>query len=288
MDSVSVVSTQQNSKVRESSFELIRLLAQWMIVIYHIYLVHIYVLNNVPFDKAIWLPLHIGVPLFILISGYWGIRVSGKGLGRLIGQMLIYTVPLILLYNYLHGISGGKTLIKSLLFVSNTPYWFMRTYLCLYLFAPVVNHYLNDINLKNRVYLIASLLFISVYMGTLAGVDPALNDGKNLGNFVLLYVLGNTLHVYGYVWRAWSQRNIFLVWIVLNIFLVVIYSVFIDNIIGKALFKASFPYNSPILIVNAIIFLMLVAKKPFKSKLVNYLGASALSIYLLHCTPLYI
>lgn len=63
---------------------------------------------------------------------------------------------------------------------------------------------------------------------------------------------------------------------------------FINNIIGKALFKAPFPYNGPILIVNAIIFLMLVAKKPFKSKLVNYLGASALSIYLLHCTPFFI
>lgn len=87
MDLVSAVSIQANSKVRESSFELIRLLAQWMIVVYHIYSVHIYALNNVPFNKAIWLPLHIGVPLFILIGGYWGIRVSGKLLRQLIEQM---------------------------------------------------------------------------------------------------------------------------------------------------------------------------------------------------------
>lgn len=55
----------------------------------YIYSVHISALNNVIFNNATWLPLHIGVPLFILIGGYWGIRVSGKRLRRLIGQMLI-------------------------------------------------------------------------------------------------------------------------------------------------------------------------------------------------------
>lgn len=55
----------------------------------YIYSVHISALNNVTFNNATWLPLHIGVPLFILIGGYWGIRVSGKRLRQLIEQMLI-------------------------------------------------------------------------------------------------------------------------------------------------------------------------------------------------------
>ena len=88
-------------KVRESSFELVRLIAQLMIVVYHIYLIAITPVYDVAFNKAIWLPLHIGVPLFILISGYWGIHISGKGLFRLLGQMLVYTAILTVVYDYL-------------------------------------------------------------------------------------------------------------------------------------------------------------------------------------------
>lgn len=94
---------------RESSFELIRILAQWMIVLYHI-MIYIATISDVPLYTAIWLPLHIGVPLFVLISGYWGIRVSCKGLLRLLGQMFVYTIPLLIIYNYLH--LGVKSLLR--------------------------------------------------------------------------------------------------------------------------------------------------------------------------------
>lgn len=95
------------TKTRESSFELLRIIAQFMIVLYHIYLFFVYPTTNADIDKAIWMPLHIGVPLFVLISGYFGIKVSGKGIFRLIGQMFVYTVPLVLLFNMLISVSGG-------------------------------------------------------------------------------------------------------------------------------------------------------------------------------------
>ena len=92
---------------RESSFELIRLIAMFMIVLYHIYVKHIYCIYDTSFNQAIYMPLHIGVTLFLLISGYWGIRVSGRGMAKLLGQMFIYTVPMMLIFNYLNGIGGG-------------------------------------------------------------------------------------------------------------------------------------------------------------------------------------
>ena len=92
-----------HTKVRESSFELIRLLAMWMIVMYHQYCHHINFAFPSAFNKAIYLPLHIGVVLFLLISGYWGIRVSGKSLFSLLSRMFVYGVPMTLIYNYLRG-----------------------------------------------------------------------------------------------------------------------------------------------------------------------------------------
>ena len=106
-------------------------------------------------------------------------------------------------------IFGGvnKQFLKDCLFISHTPYWFIRTYLCLYLFSPVLNKYLENITAKNRFILIGVLFFISFYLGTSHG-DPSLSDGKNLANFSLLYLLGNTLHAYEERWKGFSNKNL--------------------------------------------------------------------------------
>jgi len=81
-------------KERESSFELIRILAQFFIVFYHIFLFFIYPVTQNPYHKAIWLPLHIGVVLFVLISGYFGIKSSVKGFIKLVLTMAVLYIPL--------------------------------------------------------------------------------------------------------------------------------------------------------------------------------------------------
>lgn len=53
--------------------------------------------------QGIQIPLHIGVILFVLISGYFGIKRSFKGLIRLLTMTAIYYVPIALITN---GIGG--------------------------------------------------------------------------------------------------------------------------------------------------------------------------------------
>lgn len=79
---------------RESSFELIRIVAQFMIVIYHLFLFFMYPMYGDTFYKAVQIPLHIGVLLFVLISGYFGIKTSAKGFLKLIGMIAIYYIPI--------------------------------------------------------------------------------------------------------------------------------------------------------------------------------------------------
>lgn len=50
--------------------------------------------------KAMQIPLHIGVPLFFLISGYLGIRFSLKGLMRYVSKVYFYLVPLTVIVAY--------------------------------------------------------------------------------------------------------------------------------------------------------------------------------------------
>lgn len=83
-----------NTFVRQSQFELLRILAQFFIVTYHILLVFVYPTTGESIYKALWLPFHIGVLLFILISGYFGIKPSVKGLIKLLGIVIVLSVPL--------------------------------------------------------------------------------------------------------------------------------------------------------------------------------------------------
>ena len=80
---------------RESSFELIRVIAQYFIVLYHLLLKIVYDTTNIEFYRAMWLPLHIGVPLFVMISGYFGIKTDLKRLIKLVGMVFVLQVPLL-------------------------------------------------------------------------------------------------------------------------------------------------------------------------------------------------
>ena len=264
-------------KDRESSFELLRLIAQYMIVAYHI-LLFWFVLegpNPQPIFKALWIPLHIGVILYVLISGYFGIRFSIKGVLRIVSQLLIYGLGLYLLNHFIYG---DPIKIKQLFFVSNTPYWFIRTYLFLYLLAPMVNKAIANISLITRIVLLAILSWISCWTG-LMGFDVSMHEGYNVIHFVFLYLIGNTLYIYR------DMFNSIPVYLVLGIYaigaiggMLMVYAL-PDNAL---LFNVLFQYNSLVLILNAVLLFMLFMKMHFQSRTINYMASSCLAIYLLH------
>lgn len=66
-----MISDRKVGNVRESQFELLRIVAQWCIVFYHLFMDYtIHLQEQYPIYLGIQIPLHIGVLLFVLISGY--------------------------------------------------------------------------------------------------------------------------------------------------------------------------------------------------------------------------
>lgn len=254
------------------------------IVIYHLLLFFVAPYYPAePIYKGLQIPLHIGVILFVLISGYFGIKCKFRGLFKLIMMVAVYYLPIALSTDL---IGGGtlKQIIKDCFFISHSPYWFIRTYICLYIFSPVLNHYLNAITHQKRIFLIVSLGFISIYLGTSMG-DSSLANGKNLVNFSLLYVLGDTLRVYKDRWEKWTNKILIPSYLFLNISLVSLNCIFSDSFFSKIIWRLSFPYCSPLLIFNALLFFIILAKHQLHSRTVNIIASSVFSVYLLHCEP---
>lgn len=84
------------AKTRESSYELLRLISQYMIVVGHILQVVVTPTSDEPFYRAIMFPLHVAVPFYVMISGYWGIKASIKGVINLMKFVFVIYIPLLI------------------------------------------------------------------------------------------------------------------------------------------------------------------------------------------------
>ena len=258
----------------------------FMIIFYHLVFFIVAPANpDTPFWKSFQLALHIGVILFVLVSGYFGIKASTKGFSRLVLMGFIYFVPLALIDNLIlkDGLSSAekwKLVIPSFQFLSKGPYWFLRTYIWLYLFAPMVNRFIYS-SRRNKMYLLIVSGVISMYIGY-NGVDNSVTVGKNIINFFFLYSLGSVLRDTYDIWSRWKAAWIALAFISLNVILVALHLHFTGTWFGDTLWKLAYPYNCPILIINAVLAFFLFGKMNFQSRAVNWVASSTFATYLIH------
>lgn len=273
----------QKYTYRESSFELMRLIAQLMIVVYHIFLVWFFKErpNPQPIYKILWIPLHVAVPAYVIVSGYFGIKFSVKGLIRIFANLLVYGLALYLFQCFL--LCNATFSIKQLFFVSNTSFWFIRTYLLLYLISPVINKILREISPSIKFTIITILAWMSCWCGFMV-FDNSLAEGKNLIHFALLYITGNTLYEYKERLNQIATYKVIMAYVIVNVISAGCgYYAIIPPHQNALIFNLFFSYNSVILVFNAILFFMLFMRMKFHNNIINYAANSCLAIYMLHC-----
>ena len=272
---------------RESGFELLRLVAMFCIVIYHL-LLH-YVIPMKGEDSvffALQMPLHIGVPLFVFISGHFGIKPSIRGGGKLLLMTAVYFLPLQLFHDVSLG-EGFRQILRDVLVISHGPYWFVRTYLLFYLFVPIVNTFMEHVDMRRRVCALAALAVINFWFGAVAQGDSSLLDGKNIVNFTFLYMLGNMIRCRDGVLGRLNAVYYVIAFVTLNVFLVAL--CFSSNhLVQYYIMRMAFGYNSPLLLLNALLLFLAFSKLQFKSNVVNWLASSVFAVYLITEHPVVI
>lgn len=267
---------------RSSNLELLRIVSMLYILLYHFSLS----LSKTDVSKfAIKSSesfFHIGVICFLLISGYFGIKASLKGYLKLFVQCAFYSLTIyVLISRFVEDKFTFGGFVKSFLALSHTSLWFVSSYACLYIFSPIINAALTNSSKRKKEVFIGLLVIISAYYG-LFSQRADLLDGKNVVNFVLIYCLGNYARHHISVAFLKEKRNLLLLaYLLINIFIITLLS--LGNSFSHKIFILCFPYNSPILQLNAFIFfLIFVSFDQFKSKVVNWIAASMFSVYLIH------
>ena len=268
-------------KERQSNIELLRCFAMLCIIVYHLLIFVVSPLHQgESLYQALQIPLHIGVPLFVLISGYFGIRFSLRGLMRLCSKGYVYLVPFLAVPAIING-QGLKEVLKNVFIFGFDALWYLNTYLYLFLFSPIVNRYLVNITRNQRLYLLFILAFMSIYIGNVTEGDIYLVEGKNLTNFILLYVIGNTIRHEQARIESFSKSKMLGGYLFFNVLLVLGF-MFVPFLAGK-IWKYSFAYDSPVIMINSIWVFALFSRLKFKSHFVNWMGGSIFACYLLQC-----
>ncbi len=280
-------------KVRNSSFELLRLMLMLMIVVHH-FIVHglglaqfsgwsTYSLIVPP--GQMWIAfgmnafLICAVNCFILISGFFKIDVTLSRFVNLILSILFYTVLLTIIPYIVMG--DWKIAILKTLFLSHSQYWFVIDYLFLMVFAPMLNLAYDNFSERQRHLMTIGLLIISCYFGFI-WKHAANSNGYTLLQFITLYCLGRDIAKSGFQISKLRSISLYIFGsLVVGMGGLILWYKGYDSLAWKTTF-----YNDPFLVISSIGLFMFFKNFTFHSGLINRLSKSAFGIYLFQSSAL--
>ena len=263
-----------NKQVRESSMELLRIISMSMIVILH-FLSHGIKPENLPGNLYYFLsPFFIcGVNLFFLISGYFQVKYSIKGILRL--GLLVFFFGLVnqfLLYYFQGSLSVGN-LIKLVLFpISGSPYWFLAVYFILIIISPILNSFIKLLSIPQYNKFLIVFSFITIYNCGF-GFNYAGGLGYSLLQGIYLYLVGSYLRINREFLKQWNKFYF------IGIFFA---STLIDSIANYYHPNPVFlSYNGIFVLISSFALFIFFTRIKFHSRIVNSIATAALGCYLL-------
>ena len=205
--------TQKASLQRQPKFELLRILAILLISFMHgikdAYLSPLE-LNNIA-HMMVNAVGNMGVTCFVLLSGYFSIRFRPSKFIKLWSVILAYSVIIFAVDTALaHTPLASKAFVKGLItaltpITSNT-WWFVSSYVIVFMLSPLLNKASASMSRRQFQYLLAVLLiFYSLAPTFLFHSMSNEPNGKCTQNMILAYLIGRYIALHGA--PDWLQRH---------------------------------------------------------------------------------
>lgn len=269
---------------RQSNIEAARILAMSLIMIWH-FCVHGTGDNKDFLIFRYLLPfINYGVDLFILISGFFLIRLKPKGIINLavviVAFELFSLICTCIVTENVPVASMAKHIIDPL---GNSQYWFITYYVALVLLSPILNKSLettDKIVLRKIIIILAAFNTISCWLFS-SRLDQG---GYSLFNFILLYCIGHYIRVENLSAKMTKFRILSTFIVATSVNLLIIGCLILKNhsIDFESLaFSLAGKYSNPFTIVCASSVLMLFLKFKFNSTTINSFASCSLGVYLL-------
>lgn len=263
------------NKERNSSFELLRLLCIFGIIVMHTFAgldtdgsalnTAMHVLVNSLFNT--------GVTCFILISGYFGIRFDVKKLIRLDLMIIFFTVAGTIVL----GDFSVKSLIKACIPVISRQYWFITCYFALCILAPFLNHAAERLKREQFRSLLLALLFVFSVIPTFTTYDIMQDAGKGLADFVMVYLIGRYLSLYA---KDAHNRGRLALGVLLSTGIV--FALDAALTFRQGVIYSTFSRDCSLFIIfSAVLILLFFKELHFTNRAINRAAGNVLAVYVL-------
>ena len=159
---------QVKKKERASNFELCRLACMLYIVVYHLLIHNTELTGVLYYNRALTTIFSIGVPVFVMISGYFKIKASVRGFLSIASQVVFYSLiaDILCYFVFKEPVNIGN-ILGTFFPVTKTQYWFVGAYLLLYILSPFINRLLDSFSRKEFLVYLVTLSFLVCYGGVL-------------------------------------------------------------------------------------------------------------------------
>jgi hypothetical protein len=274
-------------KLRQSNIELLRIIAILFVLLDHASGMIIGLPSKADFDgslsssvtKIFFDSLAVGgVDIFVLISGWFGIHTTVKGVARYLFQVAF--LLLLLLFCFCIYDSGYLTFdnIKATLCLYNG-YWFIIAYLGLYLLSPVLNAFAETASKQQFQTLLVSLYIFQCYFTWLTGYIDYYG-GYSITFFCLLYLSARYFRLYPI---KIINNNGFTIFCGITLFIIVLVcvSLYFTGTAARML-----RYDNPLVILSSLCLLTTFSKIRIQSTIINRLATACFAVYIIHFNPL--
>ena len=180
----------EGANERNSNIELLRIFAMVMILVYHCFM---QLIGDDPDSHTIrffYTILHNGVPLFMLISGFFTINLNAK---KLVSFYLYCVIWAFICYGmgvcFAHQPFSLLTCFKQLFPFSHPTVWYPPFYFWLMILSPILNSFCKNCNFQTHGLVVLGLYMTIVYFGVVWH-DNVVNEGKSVVQFIFMYLLG--------------------------------------------------------------------------------------------------
>lgn len=285
----------EKKSIRNYGIDLLKIFSMINIIIIHINLYSGKLKK--PIIKPVWLleaMSFFAVDSFGLISGIVGYKKYKFSNLIYIWINTSFYSSIISLYLYCINRINLKNLILSFFPILINRHWYVNAYFSLYLFIPLLNFGINNLNKKiYRNLIFFYILFFSFYyiIGRILNQSKDdfifLRDGYSSHWLIILYIIGGYLGKYNFINKNYKSFKYYIIYLLIYIF-----SAFITSeslfILNNSTFSNKYilySYLSPTIIFEALSLTMMFSKLSFNKfaiKIILFFIPLNLNITLLH------
>lgn len=226
----------------------------------------------------------VAVNVFVMLSGWYGIKPSFKKLGGFIFQVIFL---IFVIYFCFWGVGivphhsfGGW--VKILFF---NQYWFVQSYIILFLFSPILNSFIANVTRETYRFVLLSLFIIQFVYGFLpyASIYGWYNDGYSPLTFFFLYLLARYVKLYETSIENYHSSFYGIGWVLTALVIALFGFLTVYFGLGNSYIMYFYGYSSPFVIIGAMLLLLAFSRISIKSWLINWVASSVFAAYILHC-----